>query len=150
MLEVGRVARPHGLKGEVLVEMVSNRVERLAPGAVLFTGSGELVVGKAVAHKGRFIVRFEGVSDRDGAEVLRGAVLSAAPLEDDDVLWIHELIGATVVDRRGTALGRITEIEANPASDLMVLDGGGLVPLRFVVENRPGRVVVEVPPGLLE
>ena len=55
--------------------------------------------------------------------------LEAEPLEDvADVLWVHELVGATVRDAAGTALGTIASVEANPASDLMVLESGGLDP----------------------
>ena len=50
----------------------------------------------------------------------------------------------------GRSLGHVTAVEANPASDLLVLEGGGLVPLRFVVDHGPDRVVVDVPDGLLE
>jgi ribosomal 30S subunit maturation factor RimM len=55
-----------------------------------------------------------------------------------------------VVDTDGAVLGTVTAVEANPASDLLVLDGGGLVPLRFLVDEEPGRLTVEVPPGLLD
>ena len=63
---------------------------------------------------------------------------------------MHELVGAEVVDTAGVSRGTVVAVEANPASDLLVLEGGGLVPLRFVVSRRPGRVVVDVPAGLLD
>jgi 16S rRNA processing protein RimM len=47
-------------------------------------------------------------------------------------------------------LGGVIAVEANPASDLLVLDGGGLIPLRFVVEHAPGHLVVDIPAGLLD
>ena len=77
-------------------------------------------------------------------------VLYAEPLTDPEALWVHELIGAEVVAADGSSYGRVAAVEANPASDLLVLDGGGLVPLRFVVASTPGRVVVDVPAGLLD
>ena len=61
---------------------------------------------------------------------------------------MHELIGAAVQDRDGTPLGVVEAIEANPASDLLVLDGERLVPLTFVVEHAPGLVTVDLPAGL--
>jgi len=77
--------------------------------------------------------------------------LFALPLDDPDALWIHELIGAQVEDVTGRVLGTVDSVEANPASDLLVLDGGALIPLRFVVANEPGlRVTVELPDGLLD
>jgi 16S rRNA processing protein RimM len=154
MLEVGRILKPHGLRGEVVVAMVSNRPERLAPGSVLHCHHRPLRIEHArpfeATGEGRWLVAFAGVASRDEAEPLRGAVLEAPPLEDPDALWAHELIGAEVVATSGASLGRVVAVEANPASDLLVLDGGGLVPLRFVVASGAGRVTVEVPAGLLD
>jgi len=150
LLEVGRVARPHGLGGEVVVALVTNRLERLAPGSVLHSSLGPLEVVSSSPHQGRWIVRFSGVDDRPGAERLRGLVLSAEPLEAEGELWVHELVGAEVVDLAGERLGSVTAVQANPASDLLVLDGGGLVPLRFVVGRQAGQVTVDPPPGLLD
>jgi 16S rRNA processing protein RimM len=154
LLEVGRVVKPHGLRGEVVVELVTNRDERVAPGSVLHTDGGDLeVVGSrpfTATGAGRWIVTFRGVPDRAGAESLRGVVLSAPPLEDADALWVHDLIGATVVHVGGELLGTVTAVEANPASDLLVLSTGALVPLRFVTDRAAGQVTVDLPAGLLD
>ena len=147
---MGRVVKPHGLRGEVVVELSTNRTERLAPGTRLFSPEGVLEVVRASPFQHRWIVLFAGLADREGADALRGTVLSAEPIEDPAELWVHDLVGAAVVDVGGTALGTVTAVEANPASDLLVLDGGGLVPLRFVVASEPGRVVVDPPAGLLD
>jgi len=147
---VGRIVRPHGLKGEVVVDMVSDRPERMAPGSVLQTAAGALEVATARPHQGRWVVAFVGVAGRDAAEALRDVVLRAAPLDDPDVLWVHDLVGAEVVDVDGTSLGRVAAVEANPASDLLVLDRGPLIPLRFVTTAEPGRLTVELPEGLLD
>ena len=164
-LTIGRVGRAHGLRGEVAVTYSSNRPERHAPGAVCFAGDRELVVESARPHQGKVLVRFEGVSDRTAAEALQGRELTAEPLGgdvelDDDEFWIHELVGARVVDRAGADLGTVTAVEANPAHDLLVLSGGALVPMVFVVEQRvQGRdqdhdevrvVVVDPPEGLFD
>ena len=95
-------------------------------------------------------MRFAGVDTREAADALHGLVLSAEPLEDPDALWVHELIGSVVVDQHGTEHGTVTSVEVNPASDLLVLDGGGLVPLTFVVDQADGRITVDVPDGLLD
>lgn len=154
LLEVGRVVKPHGLRGEVVVALVSNRPERMAAGSVLVATGRPLVVDHArpfeATGSGRWLVAFEGVGSREAAEPLRGLVLSAHPLDDPDALWAHELIGARVVSAGGEELGTVEAIEANPASDLLVLAGGGLIPLRFVVDHRDRRVTVDIPPGLLE
>ncbi|HEV2311213.1 MAG TPA: ribosome maturation factor RimM [Acidimicrobiia bacterium] len=152
-LEVGRVGRPHGLTGEVTVTFSTNREERHEVGAVLYADDRRLVVTAARPHQHRWLLRFEGVTDRDEAIRLRGARLRADPLEaedDPDEWWVHELIGAEVVDRAGRPHGRVASVEANPAHDLLVLDGGALVPVVFIVEHGAGRVVVDPPVGLLE
>jgi len=155
LLDIGRVVKPHGLVGEVVVELWSDRRERLAPGTVLATGGAapvsELRVLESRPHQGRHLVFFDGVLDREGAEALRGTVLRAVPLDEVGTLWVHELVGAEVVTVDGDVLGRVVAVEANPASDLLVLEGGGLVPLRFVTESRAReRVTVDVPAGLLD
>lgn len=151
LLDVGRVVRAHGLRGEVVVDLWSDRMERLAPGSVLSTDRGDLEVRSSRPHQGRHLVELVGVVDRGGAERLRGLVLRAPPLEESGVLWVHELVGAEVVTPDGRVLGRVEAVEPNPASDLLVLEGGGLVPLRFVTDHLPGeRVTVDVPEGLLD
>jgi 16S rRNA processing protein RimM len=145
------VGRAHALKGDVIVSLVSNRSERTEPGARFWTGDRELVVRQARPDKDRWIMGFEGVSTRDEAEGLRGAELTAPPLADegDDVLWVDDLVGLAVHDG-GAERGRITAVQQNPASDLLVLDSGVLVPSRFVVEVVGGVVVTECPDGLFE
>ncbi len=155
LLEVGRVTRPHGLHGGVVVELVTNRHERLAPGAVLHGPSGALTVTEAsplspAGGRERWAVRFAELADRDAAEQLRGAALQATAIDDRDALWVHQLIGAGVVDIGGRALGEIRALEANPASDLLVLDSGVLIPLRFIRDAAPGLVTVDLPPGLVD
>jgi 16S rRNA processing protein RimM len=154
-LEVGRIGRAHGLRGEVSITFVSNRPERAAPGAVLRAGDRVLVIATARQHQGKWLVRFDGVDDRSSAEALRGMLLTAEPLTataklDDGEFWVHELIGSPVVDTNGNALGRVVGIEANPAHDLLVLDTDALVPMVFVVERVGDVIVVDPPAGLFE
>jgi 16S rRNA processing protein RimM len=150
-LEVGAVVKAHGLRGQVIVHLWTDRVERLDPHSELSTARGPLVVEAAAAHQDRFIVSFEGVTTREAAERLRGLVLSAPPIEDNEVIWIDQLFGAQVVDSAGVEHGTVVEVEANPASDLLVLDSGQLVPLTFVTRVEANRrVVVDAPEGLFE
>lgn len=130
--------------------MVTNRIERLAPGSELATDRGPLRVEASRPHKGRHLVTFEGISTRDQADELRGVVLRAVAADDPDELWVHELIGASVVDQHGVDRGPVVAVVENPASDLLELADGSLVPVRFAVGLAgDGRVIdVDVPDGL--
>ena len=150
LLEIGNIGRAHGTSGEVVVRLITNRLERLDPGSRLGTSLGELVVQASRPHQDRWLVRFEGVTNRSEAEKLRGLVLSASPLEEPDVLWVHELIGSTVRELDGTVRGTVEAVVANPASDLLELDTGHLVPLTFVTKFQAQVVTVDVPDGLFD
>jgi 16S rRNA processing protein RimM len=150
VLEVGRVARAHGIRGSVVVDLVTDRHERLEPGSVLSTDEGDLTVVAARPFGRRWLVDFEGVADRNQAEQLAGSVLRAAAIEDPDELWVHDLVGREVVEADGTPRGPVVELQANPAADLLVLSSGALVPLTFVVDVSADRIVVDVPAGLFE
>lgn len=151
LLEVGRIVKAHGLRGEVIVDLVTDRTERLEVGSSLETDRGELVVQHAQPHHRRFLVAFVGVETREAAETLVGTVLRAEPLEDDDgELYVHELIGTTVVERDGTVRGVVESVQANPAHDLLVLDSGALVPMVFVVSCSDGVTTIEPPAGLFD
>lgn len=149
---MGRITKAHGVRGDVLVALSSDRTERLDPGSVLSTDRGELTVVRASRHHDRWIVAFEQIDGRDEAETWRGTVLRAAPIddEDEDALWVHELVGATVALTDGTAVGTVEEVQANPAADLLVLDSGALVPVVFVTDHTDGKVTIDPPEGLLE
>lgn len=150
-LEVGRIVKSHGLRGQVIVDLWTDRDERLAPATVLETSRGPMTVKTSARHQERWLVQFAGVSTREEADALRGVVLSAEPLDDDDAIWIHELFNAVVVDQHGTTLGTVVDVEANPASDLLVLTNGALIPLTFVVDVTPNELItVDIPDGLLE
>jgi len=150
-LEVGRIDRAHGLRGEVVVTLVTNRLERVSPGAVVYAGERALTVMRSAPIKDRFVVQFRGVESREDADALHGQVLSADPIDDPDEVWVHDLMSAVVVDQHGVERGRVVSIEANPASDLLVTDAGALVPARFIVAVQANeRVDVDVPEGLFE
>lgn len=156
MLEVGRIVRPHGLKGQVVVELWTNREERMAPGSRLTTAAGRLLVVTAARRqpdgsgRARWLASFEDVVTREDAEQLRDAVLTATPLEVDGALWVHELVGAELRDPEGRPVGRVEAVEANPASDLLILEDGRIVPLTFVTRSESGLLTVDGPPGLLD
>lgn len=167
LLTVGEIVRPHGIHGEVIVDVRTDEPDaRFVVGATLPTEGGgppTLTVAAARPHQGRLIVAFEDVHDRDLAEGLRGVRLCvdsaqmAAP-QDPDEFHDHQLIGLTVVTTAGDIAGEVVRIDHAPASELLVLrrpDGrSALVP--FVkaivpeVDLAAGRVVVDPPGGLFD
>jgi 16S rRNA processing protein RimM len=108
-------------------------------------------VTASIAHQQRFIVNFEGIDTREKAEQWRGVVLSAPRLDDESVIWIDQLYDAEVYDAEGIRRGIVVGVEANPASDLLVLESGALIPLTFVTSvDANVRIDVDVPEGLFE
>ncbi len=155
LLEIGRVLKPHGLRGNVAVELFSNRAERLEAGSVLTCSGRRLEVQSSSPLPGRpagsrWLVSFVGVQDVETVETMRGATLLAEPLKLQDALWVHELVGSDLHDVHGDVVGRIAAVQANPASDLLVLSDGRLVPLTFVSKDSNGKFVVDPPVGLLD
>ena len=163
LVEVGRITRPHGLRGEVAVALTSDREERVAIGSRLETDRGplEVVAARREHRKGQqrhtsqysqhWVVAFKGHEGREAAEALRGLVLRAEPIEDPDALWVDDLVGTEVVlVGSGDRVGSCVAVVANPASDLLELDTGALVPVVFIVEHGPGRVVIDPPEGLFD
>jgi 16S rRNA processing protein RimM len=100
--------------------------------------------------QGRYLVQFEGVHTREAADELRDARLVAPAFEDPGALFVHDLVGREVVEIDGTRRGTVVAVQANPASDLLVMEDGNLVPLRFVLGREEGRLVVDVPAGLFD
>ena len=165
---VGRVLRPHGLRGELVVQVLSDAPERFAPGEAVAAGDLEsggplrqLEVSSARLHQGRMLLRFAGVEDREAAEPLRGSLLSI-PMEAARELgageyWRHQLVGLAVVDSEGNDRGVVAEVLPGAAHDLLEVrrpDGVTvLVPAVAAlveVELEAGRVVVRALPGLLD
>ena len=148
LLVVGRVGKAHGLRGEVYVDLVTDRTERLAPGGVLHAGGRLLTVLASKPQQTRWLVQFEGVSDRAAAEALTNTELEAEPIADPEAVWVHELIGSRVVERGGTDRGRCVGVLANPAHDILELESGALVPTVFIVSCADGITTIDPPEGL--
>ena len=169
---VARIGKPHGLLGEVTVQLHTDEPERrLAVGTVIdteaATGTGvprALTVRSTRVHNGVWLVAFEEVPDRTGAESLRGTrlVVDSADVlpapDEDDVFTEEQLRGLAVVDPAGTVLGSVGGLELGAAQDRLVilLPDGREAQVPFVaalvpeVDLEGGRVVVDAPPGLLD
>lgn len=162
-LVVGRIARPHGVRGEVSVEVrTDDPGRRFAVGKVLATdpvAAGPLMVESARWHTGRLLISFAGITDRDQADELRGVWLTmdsaeVGSPEDPDEFNDHELIGLDVVTVSGHKVGRVAEVRHH-GQDLLVIEPDG-IQVPFVAAIVPevdvagGRLVIDPPPGLLE
>lgn len=151
LLEIGRITKSHGVHGDVLVALITDRSERLDPGSVLQTDRGPLTVLRSSKHNDRWIVTFDSIVGRDAADTWRGVVLRAEAIEDPDTLFVHQLVGSRVIDAHDVDRGTVEAVQANPASDLLVMDTGALVPLRFVVDGPTDGVIrIDAPDGLFE
>lgn len=172
---VARIGKPHSLRGEVTVQLhTDNPTGRFVPGTVFGTeapvGSRvpkELTLRTARLHNGVWLLSFDGVPDRAGAEGLRGArlVLESGPrpalppeADDDEAYHEDELVGLVAETVDGERLGTVTGLETGPAQDLLVLtleDGASawvpfVTPIVPEVDVAAGRVVIDPPPGLLD
>ncbi len=149
LLEVGYIAKAHGLAGDVIVRLTSDRTERLDAGSILQTDDGPMEVLRSQPYQDRWLVTFVGVNARETADSLRSTVLRAAPIDEPDSLFIHELIGRPVTLVDGTPVGVCAAVLDNPAHDLIELEDGRLIPVTFVVDASDV-VTVDVPEGLLD
>src|ERR1700722_9610550 len=129
-LVVGRITRPHGVHGEVSVEVRTDEPDRrFAVGRVLPTdpaAAGPLTVDSLRWHSGRLLIQFAGVTDRNQAEELRGTWLTldsaeAGPSGDPDEFHDAELIGLAVVTTTGQPVGRVTDVR-HFGQDLLVIE----------------------------
>lgn len=168
-LVVGRIAKAHGITGEVVVEVrTDDPTDRFAPGKSLRLkrprGNGEasVVVDSVRPHTGRLLVRLRGVADRDSAEALRGSLFvvdsgDLPPIEDPDEFYDHQLEGLTVRTIGGETVGTVTEVLHTPGGELLSIRSEThaeiLVP--FVTDIVPrvsladGVIEIDPPEGLL-
>lgn len=164
-LVVGRVRRPHGVRGDVSVEVrTDDPGRRFAVGAVMSTDPadhGPLTLTSARWHSGNLLASFAEIPDRTAAEQLRGTwlVVDAEELTSGGPEEFHdtELIGLAAVTTVGEPVGVVRQVRHH-GQDLLVIEpaGGGEVLVPFVAPIVPevdvagGRLVIDPPPGLLE
>jgi 16S rRNA processing protein RimM len=169
---VGRIVKPHGIRGEVAVDVrTDSPEERFAPETVL-TGkmrdgrTRPLTVAAVRPHGGRLLVRFLEVPDRTAAEEIRGATLlidvdELPPIDDPDEFYDHELEGLRAELDDGTVVGTVREVVHSPGGELLAVEveeSGRrrevLVPFVAAIVPRVevdrGRIVLDPPEGLLD
>ncbi len=163
---VGRIGRPHGVRGEATVEVRTDDPDvRFVPGAVLRTDPpdrGPLTVVAARWHRDVLLLALEGYHSREEIETLRDTLLEVPvtdlpELEDPDAYYDHQLVGLAAQLPDGTPLGTVAAVRHEGVELLVVArtDGGELL-VPFVsaivpaVDLAGGLVVVDPPEGLLD
>lgn len=169
-LVVGRVVKAHGVTGELVVEIRTDDPDsRFAPGTTLRGRAAkggpetDYVVESARPHSGRLLVRLDGVSDRGGADALRGTVFlvdseDLPAIEDPDEYYDHQLEGLRVVTTLGRLVGNVAEVLHTAAGELLSVtsETGAEVLVPFVSAivtsvSLPDRTIeIDPPEGLLE
>jgi 16S rRNA processing protein RimM len=163
---VGRIARTHGIRGDVIVNPETDFVaDRFVEGRVLhleMPGRSELITIDSVRfHQGRPIIGFAGVDTMDAAEALLGAELKVPEAElpplPAGTYYRHDLVGCEVTDTKGQAIGRVTSVDgpmersrlviAGPRGEVMVPMVGGIC---VRIDPDAKVIVVDPPAGLLD
>jgi len=157
------VLRPHGIRGELRVEILTDYPERIALHRVLYLGpeSRPYPVEGVRFHRGAALIKLAGCDDRTAAEALRGQwvqvpIEAAVPLEEGEY-YHFQVVGVEVITAEGESLGRIVEVIDTGANDVYVVHGPRgevLIPaIEDVVREldlEARRMIVEILPGLLE
>jgi 16S rRNA processing protein RimM len=161
-LAIGRIVRPHGVRGELIVEPYSETIRSVDPESEVFIDSLQTPykVLSLRSHQKRLILRIEGCEDRETAEAFRGSELliptpDVEPLPDG-VYYRWQILGLEVKEQAGRTLGTITDILETGANDVYIVRGDDerelLLPaikeviIEVNLEN--GHLLVRLPDGL--
>lgn len=166
LVTIGRIIKPHGIRGEVAVDVLSDVPGRFDAGVEVKVGGRAMTIAASRPHQGRVLLTFDHLRDRSDAERIRGQTIEAPPvdLSDTEAYFAHELVGMAVVDGEGAPLGHVSALIELPSAagyDLLevVRDDGStwLLPavedLVEIGEDAAGGEqlrVVDPPDGLLE
>jgi 16S rRNA processing protein RimM len=163
-IEAGAVMRPHGIRGEVAVDLKQDLLACIAEKSEIRVSSRDgaerhLRVERVREHKGRLIIKFEGVDTREGAEQLRAFTIwltreQIGPLEGDR-WFVQDVLGMDVDTDEGEHLGKVAEVMHMPANDVFVVRGeGGEILLPVIadvivdVDVEAGKMLVHLMEGL--
>jgi 16S rRNA processing protein RimM len=164
-VSVGRILRPHGVRGELGVELLTDIPERFSPGSLLLL----VLPGKVPAtvevtasrpYRGGLLVQFAGVEDREAADGFRGGMLEVerarVPEAPEGTYYHYELVGCRCRSAEGD-LGRVVDLAEDGGGLLLIVsDGVRQLPVPFVarflkkVDVRAGEIELDLPPGLVE
>jgi 16S rRNA processing protein RimM len=163
-LAVGKLRHPHGVRGEILMEVYTDFPERLLPDTVLYLEkpTGQLILVKCRSHHEGLLLTFQGYNTPEEVGELRNRIMfvrqdDRPPLAEGEY-YHHQLIDLRVVSDTGRELGMVTEIIEAPASDVLVvrqeLGPEVLIPVNDtfieVIDIEAGKIIVHLIPGLLQ
>ena len=126
MITVGRVGKPHGLDGSFVVEAASDEPERFEPGAKLLVGGEPFTVVERKRPGARLVVRLDRPVERGALLEVRRAEL---PEPEPGTYYAFQLVGLTVEEESGRALGQVTDVAPGLANDVLELDSGIALPM---------------------
>jgi 16S rRNA processing protein RimM len=165
-LIVGRVGKPHGIHGDVLVEIITDFPDRLVDGLKFGIGGDDgpesfHLVHRVRFHKRRWLLSVKGVRDRATVETWRGLFVYLPELSLDELpngyYYEHHLVGLDCVSSTGEPLGVVTGLETGGGQSRLVIQHRGsehLVPyvpaIVLQVDLDQGRILLDPPPGLLD
>jgi 16S rRNA processing protein RimM len=162
-LTVGRIIRPHGIRGGVLVEAGSELIHDISTDQRVYIGDRRkpLLVKSLRRHRGQFILYFEGIEDRNSAEALRDLALAisfqSAPDLPEGTYFHWQILGLDVESDTGEYLGRISKILETGANDVYIVSsdvGELLLPaikeVVLDVDLKNKRMIVHLIPGLMD
>ena len=166
LLLVGRVARPHGIRGQVIVNPETDFAgERFTAGQTLQVGPPGHTVARRIVearfHKGRPIVAFEDVATMNDAEALAGAELkvpaSDAKALPEGTFYHYDLVGCEVRDTTGRLVGSVVKVEGTMERSRLVVDGAGeqvliplVAPICVRIDVAARQIVIDPPEGLID
>jgi 16S rRNA processing protein RimM len=163
-LAVGKVRRPHGVHGEMVVEIYTDFPERIKSGMTLYLGSTHtrLTISSQRSHNEGMLLGFEGITTPEKAGMLRNQILSISAADAHELqhgeYFFHELVGLNVLDESDKPLGTLTEIIETGANDVYVVTNGqggelllpAITDVILKVDLKARTMKVKVLPGLME
>lgn len=132
------------------VHLYTDHPARSARGARLWASGTWYEIAASKKQESRWLIQFVGLTDRNVAQRLANQDLYGEPIEDPSILWVHELVGSTVLGIDGTDYGKCVSVIDNPAHPIIELESGGLIPVPFVMSHQLGRITIDPPPGLFD
>lgn len=155
---MGRIIAAHGVNGELKVEPLSDFPQRFEAGSLLWLDGEPHAVERGRWQRRIVVLKLQGIDTRNQAEALHGKTLmapEATRIEEPDVYYLHDILGARVEDSAGQALGEVTEVLSTGSNDVYVVRGPrgelllpALDDVVLAVDVKARRITVEVPEGI--